>query len=75
MSFTHHRQNPLESIIVSVHKKGDKTDYNHYRGISLLSTSYKISSNKSAYMKLLETISVDFNETDKLLIRFSAFVR
>jgi hypothetical protein len=34
-----------ESFIVPVHKKGDKTDCNNYHGISLLSTSYKISTN------------------------------
>jgi hypothetical protein len=34
-----------ESIIVPVHKKVDKTDCNNYRGLSLLSTTYKILSN------------------------------
>jgi hypothetical protein len=38
----HQRQ---ESIVATIHKKGDKADCNNYRGMSLLSTSHKILSN------------------------------
>jgi len=34
-----------ESIIVRIHEKGYKTDFNSYRGISLLPTTYKILTN------------------------------
>jgi hypothetical protein len=38
-------QQRKESINVPIHEKGDKTDYNNCRGISLSSTAYKTLSN------------------------------
>jgi len=34
-----------ESIILPIYKKSDKTDGINYRGVSILSTTYKILSN------------------------------
>jgi len=34
-----------ESVILPIYKKDDKTDFENYRGTSLLSTTYKILSN------------------------------
>jgi hypothetical protein len=41
-----------ESIVAPIHKKGDETDWSNYRGISLLSTSYKMLSNTNALVIL-----------------------
>jgi hypothetical protein len=38
-------QQKKEPIIVPIHKEGGNTDFNNYRGICLLSTTYKILSN------------------------------
>jgi hypothetical protein len=70
-----------ESIIVTIHKKGDKTGCSTYRGISLLSTSYNIIvgiilSRLSPYVdEILWITSVGVDVTDQLLIRFFAFIR
>jgi hypothetical protein len=50
-----------ESIIVPIHKKGDKTDCNNYHGISLLSTSYNILSN-ILHLRLVSYIDEIFGD-------------
>jgi len=70
-----------ESIIVPIYKKGDKTDCNSYRGISLLPTMYKIlSSILLSWLipyaeEIMGIINVDFDATGQLLIIHSAFVK
>jgi hypothetical protein len=65
-----------EAVIVPIYKKSDEIDSNNYRGISLLSISYKILSNMlfsqgeiHISIKLLEITIMSFNETDELLIK------
>jgi hypothetical protein len=68
-----------ESIIVLIHKKGDKTECNNYRGIFLLSTAYKILSNillarLNPYVnEIIGDRQCGFRLTHLLSIRFSTF--
>jgi hypothetical protein len=69
-----------ESIVVPIHKRGDKTDCSNYRGISLLSTSYKILSNilLSRLIPYADEIIGDYHAAFDVigrLIRFSISVR
>jgi hypothetical protein len=70
-----------ESIVVSIHKKGDKTDCSNYRGISLPPTSYKIVFNilLSRLIPYADEITGNhqyaFDVIGQRLIKFSVFVR
>jgi hypothetical protein len=70
-----------ESIIVAIHKKGNKTHCSNYCEISLLSILYKILSKillsgLIIYIhKIIGIISVGFEVRDHLLIRSFTFVR
>jgi hypothetical protein len=68
-------------ITVPVYKQGDKTGCNSYRGISLLSNTYKMLSNilLSRLTPYSEEITgdhqVDFETTGQLLTIYSTFIK
>ena len=68
-----------ESITVPMYMNGDDTDRGNYRGISLLSTTYKILSSilpirSIPYAEdITGIISVELDITGQLLITYSAF--
>ena len=70
-----------ESVIVHIHKKGDKTECNNYRGISLLPTTYKILSNILLSRlipyaeEIMGIINVDSDAIGQLLITYYVFVK
>ena len=70
-----------ESVIVPIYNKGDKTECNNYRGISILPTTYKIFSNILLSRlipyaeKIMGIINVDSDAIGQLLITSSVFVK
>jgi hypothetical protein len=70
----------MDSFILTIHKKGDKTDCSNYRSTSLLSTTYNILSNVllSRLTPYVEEIIGDhhcgFRHNKSILIIHTAFV-
>jgi hypothetical protein len=69
-----------ESNIATIPKEGDRTDCSSYRRISLPSISYKslyniLLSRLSPYMDEVGDISIGFDVTDELLIKFFSFFK
>jgi len=75
------RSGKNRSLYVPNYRKKDETEYHNYRGLSLLSTTYKmyptLCCQYGLHMqkKLLGIISGDFDATAQLLILYSAFVK
>jgi len=72
----------MNSIIVPIHKKGDKTDCNNYRGHNNFAKHLQnfiqhpaLKVNSSKQRKLSGIINVAFEATVRLLIIYSAFAK
>jgi hypothetical protein len=68
------------SLLVTIYKNDDKTDFSNYHNIQLSQASYKtvsdITLKVNSYVdNLLGIISVGFDVTDQLQMRFFAYVR
>jgi hypothetical protein len=64
-------------IVVQLPKNDEESDFNNYRGNSLLLTRYRIffQGKLHMYTKLMAMFSTVLGAVDALLIRYSAFVK
>ena len=64
-----------ESIMVPIYKKSDKTECSNYRDISLLSTTYKVSSNIPLSRLTLDAEEIIGDDLSGFQCIYSAFIK